>query len=286
MTSRQLRSRPNRGPVVRPDSSSEGSNNSGDSDYTPETHPTQSPDSNGPRVAAGRQPVQPVAPPSEATPPLPHTEQEGASRTVASNLTQPRIMEAGPSSVPSADTAEHLTQPDNFIRLTEPVEKWPGVYTDNLLRSLNLGILVEYQVLFCTTCPISADAKYGVANAYDALKAHLKNHEFKIQQKGVRNKITTVNTRYDAWDGDQGKLLPNPQGVIPPIPFLPIITNDIDRTFARCPICARDGKKPFIWVSATSMYKHYRKCHSGEILPAAGGLMPLPVAAMQTFYSS
>ncbi|KAB5587450.1 hypothetical protein CTheo_9112 [Ceratobasidium theobromae] len=174
-----------------------------------------------------------------------------------------------PSPSPSPSVAQISGSPLASKSYTIPTESTSlaGVFTDETLRILNLGLLVEYGILYCLDCPIKPGSSYGITNTIKAIKSHLSEcHRRKLEMnKPVLKAIKAVAENYKAWDGNQkNSPIPIPPRVIAPIPWLPLKTNDGPAKknatqLSRCALCT---KRPFVFVQLPSWIRHRKKTHN------------------------
>ncbi|KDN33952.1 hypothetical protein RSAG8_12963, partial [Rhizoctonia solani AG-8 WAC10335] len=215
---------------------------------------------------------------------LTHSSDSTATGLAADLSTGGRIIDsrnAGPSTQPNTPNKPP------YIIPTEPVPLFPGLFTDETLKFLRLALLVKHGVLYCTLCP-TKDGKNGLVNSYSKISSHLnEEHKIDTRLQAVRNAIRLVNSRYNSWHGDRNvTLVPIPEHVIAPIPFLPIYTTQNLATnnqkkqnaivVGRCPYCK---DKPYVWISSGGRNSHYNTHHKYELrLPG------IPIKGAQTFY--
>ncbi|KAG9098959.1 hypothetical protein FS749_002477 [Ceratobasidium sp. UAMH 11750] len=172
----------------------------------------------------------------------------------------------------------------------EPVANMPGVYTDETLRKLGLGLLNDHGVLYCTLCSFDPKLAKPTSKQDRIIGFNLdsvRRHITEVHQETVNTRLKEISqalndlNQYAVWKRPtRTSLPPAPSTIVPAFPFL--------RTFHDAFACGNcKGPKPaFIAVSKSVKSSHLQKAHKLTGIEDPKARAWRRVDAAQTFQSS
>ncbi|KAG8688112.1 hypothetical protein FRC11_006028 [Ceratobasidium sp. 423] len=188
---------------------------------------------------------------------------------------KPSTSPVNTSLVPVAHQAPTLpstsSQPTQKSRMPTETTSIAGVFTDKILSQLHLGLLVDYGVLYCTSCNHTNNPQLPRGISVQMVHGHLWQYHNVSWNKKLAALITIVEKEYKVWPGQCNNKdripPPAPNDIVPPFPHLPILTRDsFEYGPYICPCCqANDQSPPCILTSKSTASAHMIEKHGTSV---------------------